>query len=135
HRSCAELKRFVAFGAVVLLLALALSAAWAWYSLERPYQRFPAQGVFVDLPHGASSRTVARLLKQNGVIRSSFAFEVYARRHPKRRLQAGEYFFDHAVSGHDVFWQIADGHVYEQPFTVREGETILDIAHELDAEK
>ena len=129
------MKRIVAFVAVVALLAVAGAAVWAWYGLERPYQAFPAQGVFVDLPHGASSRTVARLLKQNGVICSSLAFEVYARRHPKRRLQAGEYFFNHPISGHDVFWQIADGHVYEQPFTVREGETIFDIAHDLEAEK
>ncbi len=124
-------------GIIILaaLVAAAGTAAWVWYSLERPYQGFPAQGVFVDLPHGASSRTVARLLKQNGVVRSSFAFEFYARRHPKRRLQAGEYFFDHAISGHDVFWQIADGRIYEQPFTVREGETIFDIAHDLETEK
>jgi UPF0755 protein len=106
-----------------------------WYGLERPYQGFAAQGVFVDLPRGASSRTAARLLKQNGVIRSAVAFELYARRHPRRRLQAGEYFFDHAISGHDVFWQIADGHIYEQPFTVREGETIFDIAHDLETGK
>jgi UPF0755 protein len=123
----------VAIIAVLLLLAAGATAAWIWYGLQLPYQGFAAPGVFVDLPHGASSRTVARLLKQNGVIRSSFAFEVYARRHPRRRLQAGEYFFNHAISGHDVFWQIADGHIYEQPFTVREGETIFDIAHDLEA--
>jgi UPF0755 protein len=124
-------------GTIVLIALLAAvgTAAWGWYSIERPYQGFPSPGVFVDLPHGASSRTVARLLKQNGVVRSSFAFEVYARRHPRRRLQAGEYFFDHAISAHDVFWQIADGHIYEQPFTVREGETIFDIAHDLETEK
>ncbi len=129
------MKRTLALGAVLLLLAIAGAAAWIWYSIERPYQGFAAEGVFVDLPHGASSRTVARLLKQNGVIRSAFTFEVYARRHPRRRLQAGEYFFNRAISGHDVFWQIADGHIYEQPFTVREGETIFDIAHDLEAEK
>ena len=120
---------------MLLLLAAAGTAAWMWYGLETPYQGFPVPGVFVELPHGASSRTVSHLLKQNGVIRSAFAFEVYARRHPRRRLQAGEYFFDHAISGHDVFWQIADGHIYEQPFTVREGETIFDIAHDLESEK
>jgi UPF0755 protein len=103
--------------------------------MERPYRGFAAEGVFVDLPHGASSRTVARLLKKNGVIRSALAFEVYARRHPRRQLQAGEYFFNHEISGHDVFWQIADGHIYEQAFTVREGETIFDIAHDLEVEK
>jgi UPF0755 protein len=129
------LKRILAVSAVLLLLAAAGAAGWIWYGIERPYQGFAAQGIFVDLPHGASSRTVARLLKQNGVIRSALAFEVYARRHPRRRLQAGEYFFDHAITGHDVFWQIADGHIYEQPFTVREGETIFDIAHDLEAQK
>src|SRR5438270_7539696 len=120
---------------MLLVLGAVGVAAWMWFSLQSPYKGFAAQSVFVDLPHGASSRTVARLLKQNGVIRSATAFEVYARRHPRRRLQAGEYFFDHPISGHDVFWQIADGHVYEQPFTVREGETIFDIAHDLEAEQ
>jgi len=125
----------VSIAAILLVLGAVGVAAWMWFSLQSPYKGFAAQSVFVDLPHGASSRTVARLLKQNGVIRSATAFEVYARRHPKRRLQAGEYFFDHPISGHDVFWQIADGHVYEQPFTVREGETIFDIAHDLEAEQ
>ncbi len=101
------MKRTLALGAVLLLVAVAGAAAWMWSSIEQPYQGFAAEGVFVDLPHGASSRTVARLLKKNGVIRSALAFEVYARRHPRRQLQAGEYFFNHEISGHDVFWQIA----------------------------
>ncbi len=120
---------------LLLLIAAAGVAAYWWISIERPYRAFPAEGVFVDLPHGASSRTVARLLQQNGVVRSAVAFEIYARRHPKRRLQAGEYFFNAPLSGHDVFWQIADGHVYEQPFTVREGETMFDIGRDLETGK
>jgi UPF0755 protein len=120
---------------LLLLIVGAAIGAYLWISIEQPYRRFPAEGVFVDLPHGASSRTVARLLQQNGVVRSAVAFEIYARRHPKRRLQAGEYFFNHPISGHDVFWQIADGHVYEQPFTVREGATMFDIARDLEAGK
>ncbi len=120
---------------VVLLLAAAGVAAYLWMSIEKPYGTFPAEGVFVDLPHGASSRTVARLLQRNGVIRSAVTFEIYARRHPRRRLQAGEYWFPHPISGHDVFWQIADGHVYEQPFIVREGETMFDVARNLEAGK
>ena len=120
---------------LLLLIVGAAIGAYLWISIEQPYRGFPAKGVFVDLPHGASSRTVARLLQQNGVVRSAVAFEFYARRHPKRRLQAGEYFFNHPISGHDVFWQIADGHVYEQPFTVREGATMFDIARDLEAGK
>ena len=125
------------FGKLTLLLLILAAgvAGWLWISIERPYGTFPPGGVFVDLPHGASSRTVSRLLQQNGVIRSAIAFEIYARRHPARRLQAGEYLFNHPISGHDVFWQIADGHIFEQPFTVREGETMFDIARDLEAGK
>jgi len=111
------------------------AAAWMWYGMTKPYQGFPAEGVFVDIPHGASRRYAAYILKKNGVIRSATAFEIYARRNPKRTLQAGEYFFDHAATGMDVFWKLAKGDVFQQPFTVREGETMFDIARELAAGK
>src|SRR5439155_9770802 len=100
-----------------------------------PYQEFAAGGVFVDVPHGASQRHVAYLLQKSGVVRSALAIRFYASRHPKRTLQAGEYFFDHAMTGRDVFWKLANGQVYQQPFTVREGETMFDIARELEAGK
>lgn len=120
---------------LIVVLAAGGAAAWCWYAVTQPYQGFAAEGVFVDVPHGASRRAVARLLEQNGVIRSRLAFEIYARRHPKRRLQAGEYFFNAATSGRDVFWKVAKGEVYSQPFTVREGETMFDIAHDLEVGK
>ena len=33
----------------------------------------------MDIPHGASQRTIARLLAENGVVRSRIAFEVLCR--------------------------------------------------------
>jgi UPF0755 protein len=119
---------------LVLLAGLA-GAGWVWYCIAAPYQGFPADGVFVTVPHGASGGAVGRLLEQNGVVRSAFAFRLYVRQHPRRKLQAGEYFFGHPVSAHDVFWQMADGHVYQLAFTVREGETMFDIAQDLQNNK
>ena len=118
---------------LVLILAAAGAGAWMWYCITKPYQGFAREGVFVTVPHGASSRGVARMLESNGVVRSAIAFEIYARRHPRRSLEAGEYFFDHAASSRDVFWKLAKGDVYQIPFTVREGETLYDIAHDLEA--
>ncbi len=117
---------------LVLVLAAAGAAAWGWYCITKPYQGFASGGVFVTVPHGASSRGVARILESNGVVRSATAFEIYARRHPRRSLEAGEYLFDHPLSGRDVFWKLAKGDVYQIPFTVREGETLYDIAHDLE---
>jgi UPF0755 protein len=118
---------------VLVLLAAAGCAAYFWYAIEKPYGVIPAEGVFVEIPHGASQRAVSHLLESRGIVRSSFAFEFYARRHPKRSLLAGQYFFDHSLSGKDVYWKIANGDIYEQPFTVKEGDTIFDIANNLAA--
>jgi UPF0755 protein len=120
---------------LLVLLAAAAAAGYIRYSIEKPYGTIPADGLYVDIPYGASQRAVAHILKKAGVIRNSFAFEFYARRHPKRTLQAGEYLFDHPLSGKEVFWKLANGQVFEQPFTVREGETIFDIARDLEAAK
>jgi UPF0755 protein len=119
---------------VLAIMLIAGAVAYGWYSIEKPYRRFGAEGVFVTVPKGASQRGVSHILKKDGVIRSAWAFEIYARRHAKRPLQAGEYFFDRPVSGKDVFWTIADGKIYEKAFTVREGETMFDIARELEAD-
>jgi UPF0755 protein len=118
---------------LVLLLATGSAGAWVWYCITKPYQGFASGGVFVTVPHGASQRGAAHLLERNGVVRSSLAFEIYVRRHPKRTLEAGEYFFDKPMTGREVFWKLAKGQVYQVPFTVREGETIYDIAHDLEA--
>jgi UPF0755 protein len=133
-RSAISLK-FLAKVLLLLLLIAAAGAAYFWHSMHAPYGNIPPEGTFVEVPHGASQRSVARLLKQAGIIRSPVAFEIYARRHPRRSLQAGEYFFDHPLSGKDVYWKLANGDVFEQPFTVREGETIFDIAHDLETAK
>ena len=104
----------------LFLLALVVAAAagaWLWYGITQPYQAFGPAGVFVEVPHGASSRAVGRLLESNGVVRSAKAFELYARRKSPRTVQAGEYFFDHGTSAREVFWKLAKGEVYEQPFT------------------
>ncbi len=126
------MKRVLLF-ILVLVLAAAGVAAWGWYCITQPYQGFASGGVFLTVPHGASSRGVAHILESNGVVRSALAFEIYARRHPRRSLEAGEYFFERPVSGREVFWKLAKGEVYEIPFTVREGETLYDIAHDLEA--
>jgi len=89
----------------------------------------------VQVPRGASSRAVARLLERNGVLRSALAFELYARRHPRRSLQAGEYLFSQPATATSIFWRLAKGDVYSVPFTVHEGETMFDVARDLEAGK
>jgi UPF0755 protein len=127
--------RFLAISLLILLLVAGATAGYVWYCIEKPFGTIPAQGIFVEIPHGTPRRAAAHILQKSGLIRSRIAFEFYARRHPRRMLQAGEYFFDHPLTGKEVFWKLVNGEVYQQPFTVREGETMFDIARELEAAK
>src|SRR5690348_13365204 len=112
----------------ILVLAAAAWAGWMAASLSLPYQKFPAGGVFVDVPHGASRRAVGRLLANQGVIRSRWTFEALSRWRSRSTLQAGEYFFDHPVTSFQVFDTIANGRVYVRELVVPEGFTMFDIA-------
>jgi UPF0755 protein len=112
----------------IVLTLLILAAGYLYISLFRPYQGFPSGGVYVDIPHGASQRTIARMLSDNGVVRSRLTFEALCRSRRKRTLEAGEYFFDHPVTSFEVFDTLANGRVYVRELVVPEGFTMFDIA-------
>jgi UPF0755 protein len=113
--------------ALLVVLGVVLVAAWIAYALSMPYQGFPREGVYVDVPRGASARTIAGLLAENGVVRSQLAFEALCRWRG-RALQAGEYFFDHPTTAFEVYQTLAEGRVFELEVTVPEGFTMFDIA-------
>jgi len=112
-----------------LLILLILAGGYLYVSLYQPYQGFARDGVYVDLPRGASQRTIARLLAENGVVRSRIAFELLCRRKGRRTLQAGEYFFDRPVTAFAVYDAIVNGRVFVKEFVVPEGFTMFDIAN------
>jgi len=120
--------------AIVVVLVALLVAGWAGASLYLPYQKFPSQGVYVDVPHGASRRTIARLLADQGVVRSRWVFEGLCRWRSRRTLEAGEYFFDHPVTGREVFETIASGRVYVRELVIPEGLSMFDIADLVERE-
>jgi UPF0755 protein len=124
------MKRALIFVIVLLLLA----GGYVYLSLFYPYEGFSAAGVYVDIPRGASQRTIARMLAEDGVIRSRFAFEALSRYHKGSRLEAGEYFFDHPVTSFEVFDTIASGRVYVKEFVIPEGFTMFDIANQAQSE-
>src|SRR5207245_10213490 len=93
--------KFLAKLLLLVLLVGGAVAGYVAYSIEKPYGSYFGEGVFVDVPHGASIRSVARLLEINGVIRNAIALGVYATRPPRRPLAAGEYHFDYRAGIND----------------------------------
>ncbi|HXR09602.1 MAG TPA: endolytic transglycosylase MltG [Candidatus Acidoferrales bacterium] len=111
-----------------LLILAMLAAGYLYLALYQPYQGFASGGVYVDIPRGASQRTISRLLDENGVVRSRIAFELLCRERGRSTLQAGEYFFDRPVTSFAVYDAIVNGRVFVKEFVIPEGFTMFDIA-------
>ena len=124
--------RRLGFLALLLIAALGGGAAWVDSQISRPYRGHRPEKVFVDIPHGTSRWGVADILRHNDVIRSRLAFALFCDWHFRKKLQAGEYYFDHPVNSREVFWKISRGQIYVHTVTVPEGWTMFDIAAELD---
>ena len=120
------------FLALLLIALLGGVAAWVDSQINRPYRGHRPEKVFVDVPHGTSRWGVAQILRRNDVIRSPLAFVLLSEWHFRKRLQAGEYYFDHPVNSREVFWKISRGQTYVHTILIPEGWTMFDIADELE---
>jgi len=123
--------------ALILLVLLSIIAVGAWiaFSLYNPYQGFAAPGIFVYIPKGSSGRTISRILADQGVVRSQWTFALLCREQSNRRLQAGEYYFDHPQTAFEVFDMLAAGKVFVLTVTVPEGYNTMQIADLLQEKK
>src|SRR3984957_21038018 len=105
---------------VFILVLIIFGAGYVYLALYRPYQGFSSSGVYVDIPRGASQRTIARLLAENGVVRSRIAFELLCRERGRHAMQAGEYFFDRPGTSFDVYDATANSRGFVREFVIPE---------------
>ena len=117
-----------AFAAVGALGGCALLAAyWVASGLAAPSGQF-SRPVVLEIPRGASSQEMARLLEENGVIRSARHFMLARAWRSDEVLQAGEYQFRQPVSVSDAYDKLVKGEVVLHAVTVPEGLTRYEIA-------
>ena len=115
---------------LLLVVVCAVGAGWWFYAgVNRPFKGYDAPETFVEIPQGAGSVAIAKRLTDAGVVPdvNSFRLALWITGQG-RRLQAGEYRFDRAVSPREVADKIARGDVYVRPITFPEGLTLKQMA-------
>ncbi len=110
---------------LVFVLILVLVTAAAYVLLVLPFG--PSRAQLVTIAPGSSVDEIARTLKQNGIIRSRFAFDVVARVE-HGTLKAGVYRFREPAPMLSVYGRLRSGDVYTIALTIPEGYNIFDIA-------
>ena len=128
-------KSFIAVGVFigVAFVVAFLAIDQSFTRTELPYGAYGTDGVFVDIQPGASSRVIASRLASAGVVRDEWTFRLAVWRSGLARdLQAGEYYFNDALSSRQVADKIASGQVYLRPITFPEGLTVSEMADIFD---
>lgn len=119
---------------IVLLLILVLvggglAAAVFYLRAQRPYRGYTGTEQFVEIPSGASSRTIGERLVSGGVVRDLQTYRVTLWLSGQgRHLKAGEYRFDRAMTPLEVIDKIARGDAFVLTLTFPEGLTMAEMA-------
>jgi UPF0755 protein len=120
--------RLPAVGAV-LIGAVVVAAYFGYRAAADPFRGFPEAEVFVVVPPGESSISIASQLEKSGVIMDARLFLLALRlRGEAGRLQAGEYRFADASSTFQVIDRLVGGDVFYLSVTIPEGLTLFETA-------
>ena len=113
----------------VLLLLAGGAATFMYMRVNQPYRGFQDAEQFVELPQGSGSAAIGQRLAAAGVVRDATTFRTALWISGQgRRLKAGEYRFDRAMTPFEVIDKIARGDVYVINVTFPEGLTVADMA-------
>src|SRR5262249_24248086 len=88
---------------------------------------------FIEIPKGASTRDIAAMLAEAGVIEHPWEFLLIRAYRQSAKLQAGEYRFAAPASALVVYGRIVRGDVYYRELAIPEGQNMFDIASAVEA--
>ena len=123
------MKRFLLTVTLLVVIAAAGGGVWLYRGVQTPFKGYADAETFVEITPGSSTPTMGRLLAEAGVVQHPQIFRIAVwMRGAGRRLQAGEYRFDRAMTPAEVVDKIVRGDVFLKPVTFREGLTIRQMA-------
>lgn len=115
---------------LVFITAIGLIAVLFTNEIYRPHTSYRGAKT-VEISLGLGSRKIAEVLKREGIIRSKWAFLLYASLKGKTNdLKPGIYQWV-KVSIPEIIRDLTKGNIYEQEITILEGWSVKDIAQYL----
>ena len=114
---------------VLLVTGVGIAGGWFYLRARQSYRGYEGSEQFVEIPPGASSFAIGERLVAGGVVRDLPTYRLTLWLSGQgRRLKAGEYRFDHAMTPLAVIDKIARGDAFVVTLTFPEGLTIAEMA-------
>lgn len=119
---------------VVLAVVLAAGALGLYAAGDIAGSSQPGQQVTVDIPMGSGANSIADILRENGVIKSSLLFKIYTKLNPPSSLQYGQFTLDTNMSYAQLVEQLSTVQTRRETVTVTfpEGFTLMQFAQRME---
>jgi len=119
-------------GAVIVLIIAAVLGWFWWYNDALQPRSSVNQRIRVTIEQGSTPDQIAQTLQDKGVIKSSFAFQLFVKQSGDRdKLQAGTYLLSPTQSAKDVLNWIVEGKVDTFNVMILPGQTLAEIKQSL----
>ncbi|MDD4318773.1 MAG: endolytic transglycosylase MltG [Candidatus Peribacteraceae bacterium] len=113
--------------AITIVAVLILSFVWYKHALS-PVDASDDVRSIIEIPKGSSVAAIADILEEQGIIRSSSAFSLYARRHGQTAsMKAGSFVLRPSMGVPAVVETLTKGTATEASVTIPEGYAVSDI--------
>jgi UPF0755 protein len=113
---------------IIGVIGLLIAGGTVFYGLQ-PVDRQASQARVINIPQGASTAEIAKLLAEEKVIRNPLLFRILTRiERLDNKLQAGEYELAAGMTSVEVLHKVALGETASYAFTIPEGFTVEQIA-------
>jgi len=126
---------------LIFLVTIGLIIAGVYYGYNVMLQPVDPEGsgqeIIISVPEGASAGEIAKLLEDEGLIRSELAFRFYMRQnYGNIPLMAGQYLMDTSMAPQEIITKLKEGEVYRDTrwFVIPEGFDVERMAYYLDNE-
>ena len=122
----------VAFIVLVLIIGVLVGS---YFYFTGPVNTKDTNDIEVEIKSGTSREGIAKILKENGLIRNTDVFKLYLKVNKITNLKAATYLFNKSMSLEEIVKELEKGSNYNPNriiLTFKEGERITDYAKVVD---
>lgn len=116
---------------VIIIILIIIFTGVAYYMMTSAVKKNNAENIKIEIPLGTGTNGIARILKENNLIRSEMLFKIYVKLNKISNFQAGTYYLNQSMNTKLIVTTLQTGTVQDPnqiSITYLEGKNVRNLA-------